>query len=168
MGGSSPYVGMLLLVPYNFAPASWMFCAGQSLAISENDTLFNLIGTTFGGDGQSTFNLPDLRGRTPVHQGPGYVIGQRGGVENVTLTGNQLPSHTHSVSASSGAQNSSVPSNNVLASGPLTYVPNGQTNGAMAPASIASNGGSQPHANLQPYLTLNWIISLFGIYPSQG
>lgn len=168
MGGSTPYVGMLLLVPYNFAPVGWQFCAGQLLPISQNEALFSLIGTTFGGDGQNTFGLPDLRGRTPVHAGSGYTLGQSGGVESVTLTTAQLPSHSHLINASSNAQSSSAPANNVLGSGPLTYVTNGQPNDVMAPASIASNGGNQPHNNLQPFLTLNWIICMNGIFPSRS
>lgn len=168
MGGSSPYVGMLLAVGFNFAPAGWRLCDGSALSISENSTLFNLIGTTFGGDGQQTFNLPDLRGRIPIHFGNGYVIGQNGGAENVTLTSQQAPVHSHTVAVSSNNQNSAAPNNNFLASGPQAYIQGTAPNVNLAPQSITPFGGSQPHNNLQPFLTLNWIISLFGVFPSQG
>lgn len=169
---SQPYVGQLLLVPYNFAPAGWMFCQGQVLPISENETLFQLIGTTYGGDGQSSFALPDLRGRTAIGAGqsPGtsnYVIGQIQGVEQVTLTGNQLPVHSHNVASSGSVGNSSLPNGTFLAatSGAQAYASAG-TAGNLAPGSLSPVGGNQPHDNLQPYLTLNWIISLYGIFPS--
>ncbi|MCC6391504.1 MAG: phage tail protein [Bryobacterales bacterium] len=171
---SQPYVGQLLLVPYNFAPVGWMFCQGQLLSISENETLFQLIGTTFGGDGQSTFALPDLRGRTAIGTGQGagagnYVLGQTQGVEQVTLTSNQIPTHTHVVVASGSVNNSSLPNGAILAatSGAQAYASAG-TAGNLAPGSLSPVGGSQPHDNLQPYLTLNWIISLFGIFPTQS
>jgi len=172
--GSQPYVGQVVLFPYNFAPVGWMFCNGQVLPISENDTLFNLIGTIYGGDGQSNFNLPDLRGRTPIHMGSNpstgsnYQIGQSGGVPSVTLTAQQIPNHSHPPVASYNAQSSANPVNNVLGSnGPLMYVPNVSPNSAMANNMLSQVGGSQPHDNQQPYLTLNWCISLFGIFPSQ-
>jgi microcystin-dependent protein len=150
-----------------------MFCQGQLLPISENETLFQLIGTTFGGDGQSTFALPDLRGRTPIGTGQSsgtsnYVIGQTQGVEQVTLTTNQIPNHTHVVVATGSVNNSSLPNGAFLAatSGAQAYASAG-TASNLAAGSLSSVGGNQPHDNLQPYLTLNWIISLFGIFPSQ-
>ncbi len=167
---SQPYVGQLLLVGFNFAPEGWLTCNGATLAISEYSTLYNLIGTTYGGNGQTTFNVPDLQGRIPIHQGSNgvstYVIGQEGGVENVTITLNQFPTHTHTLQGSSAAGSSSIPTNNVLGSvsayttePPITALNN---------ATIGfSGGGNQPHSNLQPFLVLNWIISLFGVYPSQ-
>jgi microcystin-dependent protein len=168
----TPYVGQLLLVPYNFAPSGWMFCQGQLLPISEYSTLFNLIGTTYGGDGQSTFALPDLRGRTPIHQGTGaglssYVIGQIGGVENVTLNGNQIPVHSHQAYGSSQAASTVSPAGAVPASGQTMYR-TGATPFPLSPTVCSIAGGNVPHDNLQPYLTMNWIISLFGIYPSQS
>jgi microcystin-dependent protein len=171
---SQPYVGELMLVPYNFAPVGWMFCQGQLLPISEYDTLFNLIGTTFGGDGQSTFALPDLRGRTAIAFGPSksgtnYQIGQTGGVETVTLNGNQMPLHNHQAACSNNAQNSANAAGSVLATaaaGVNMYSPTAPS--TPMGASISTFGGNQPHENRQPYLTLNWCISLFGIYPSQG
>lgn len=166
------YVGQLLLVPYNFAPEGWALCNGQLLPISQYDVLFQLIGTTYGGDGINTFALPDLRGRNPVGmgQGPGrsnYVLGQTAGVETVTLTVAQMPTHSHVSGCSANTQSSTLPNAAVLAAGPSAYTataPNAQ----LAPSSISSTGGSIPHNNLQPYLTMNWIISLFGIYPSQS
>jgi microcystin-dependent protein len=171
---SEPYVGELMLVPYNFAPVGWMFCQGQILPISEYDTLFNLIGTTFVGDGQSTFALPDLRGRTAIAFGPSktgtnYVIGQSGGVENVTLNGNQMPLHNHQAACSNNPQNSANAAGSILATaatGVNMYSPTAPS--TPMGASISTVGGNQAHENRQPYLTLNWCISLFGVYPSQG
>jgi microcystin-dependent protein len=172
---SQPYVGECRMFGGNFAPAGWMFCAGQLLPISEYETLFNLIGTTYGGDGQSTFALPDLQGRVPIHMGAGpgqtFVLAQNGGVEEVTVTVNQIPQHTHPMLASNSIGTSAFVQNNVLATAPSTqaYV---KTNPALdtplKAQSITSDGGNQPHNNLQPYLTISWIISLFGIFPSQG
>lgn len=169
----APYVGQIMMVGFSFAPAGWAFCDGQLLAISENETLFNLIGTTYGGDGQSTFGLPDLRGRVPVHVGTGpglsnYVIAQSGGVETVTLTENQLPQHVHSYNpaASSNEQTSNRPDNNYPAVGGY-YAGTTNSGAPMGAPTIASAGGSQPHNNVQPFLGINFIISLFGVFPSQ-
>jgi microcystin-dependent protein len=166
-----PYVGEIRMFGGNFAPLGWEFCAGQLLSTSEYELLFNLIGTTYGGDGQSTFALPDLRGRVPIHQGqsPGlstYVIGQNGGVERVTLTTQQIPNHRHTLIASSGAGSSSAPGGNVPATavGNL-YSPTLSTVN-LAPSAVGAAGGSQPHENIQPFLCVSFIISLFGIYPS--
>ena len=153
----------------NFAPAGWMFCEGQLLPISENETLFQLIGTTYGGDGQETFALPDLRGRLPIHQGGNYTLAETGGVETVTLTTNQMPSHNHALVTYNAVANSPNPGNNLLglSSQVSMYfgdVPNVSMNAGSISASAA---GSQPHDNMMPYLCLNFIISLFGIYPSQ-
>ncbi|MGA2046947.1 MAG: tail fiber protein [Terracidiphilus sp.] len=164
---SQPYVGEIRMFGGNFAPAGWMLCEGQLLPISEYETLFNLIGTTFGGDGQSTFALPDLRGRLPIHQGGGFTFGQNGGVETVTLTTNQIPLHTHLVSANSNSSNASSPSVKYLAAGPDIYE-QGRTGTATMYSAISSSGGSQPHSNFQPYLCVYFIISLFGVYPSQN
>ncbi len=166
---AQPYVGEIRMFGGNFAPAGWMFCAGQLLPISENETLFNLIGTTYGGDGQSTFALPDLRGRIPIHQGGGLILAETGGVEEVTLTVNQIPAHSHVALGSTNTATGTVPANNVLSG--LT----GATTGGygtdnptvnLAPAGVSSVGGSQPHTNFQPYLCVSFIISLFGIFPS--
>jgi microcystin-dependent protein len=152
----------------NFAPAGWMFCEGQLLPISENETLFQLIGTTYGGDGQSTFALPDLRGRIPVHQGNGMILAESGGVEAVTLTVNQLPAHSHPFLASADQNTTLNPGGNVLGttSTATPYFAAAPTLG-LSPQAITAVGGSQPHSNFQPYLCISFIISLFGIFPSQ-
>jgi microcystin-dependent protein len=164
---AQPYVGEIRIFAGNFAPAGWMFCEGQLLPISENETLFNLIGTTYGGDGQNTFALPDLRGRLPIHQGNGFIQAQTGGAETVTLTVNQTPAHTHPMVASSNNASVANPAGSVLAQTP-TYTPyiSGAAPNAALAASIGPTGGSQPHNNFQPYLCLDFIISLFGIFPS--
>ena len=164
---AQPYVGEIRMFAGNFAPAGWMFCAGQLLPISENETLFQLIGTTYGGDGQSTFALPDLRGRLPIHQGSGYVLAQTGGAEQVTLSTQQIPIHTHPLVASTGAGTQSSPSNSVPASsaGVAIFRP-AVPNQAMAADSVQPVGGSQPHENMHPYLCVSFIISLFGLFPS--
>jgi microcystin-dependent protein len=152
----------------NFAPAGWMFCEGQLLPISEYETLFNLIGTTYGGDGQNTFALPDLRGRLPIHQGNGFTLAETGGVETVTLTTSQIPVHSHPFICTTSPGGSLNPAGNVLATvtAGSAYVQMTPT-AAMAPQSIGSTGGSQPHDNFQPYLCIDFIISLFGVFPSQ-
>ncbi len=167
---AQPYVGEVRLFAGNFAPAGWLFCDGSLQAISENETLFQLIGTTYGGDGQTTFALPDLRGRVPVHVGTGAgvttVIGQSGGVETVTLTSNQIPNHTHTVFASSDAASTNVPSANVVLATPSYNAYRAGVPSAALNAPLSNSGGGQPHSNMQPYLALNYIISLFGIFPS--
>lgn len=164
---AQPYVGEIRLFAGNFAPAGWQLCEGQLLSISENETLFQLIGTTYGGDGQNTFALPDMRGRIPTHQGNGLVLAQSGGVEEVTLTVSQIPAHNHAVLATANAGGSSTPQNNLLATtvGSI-YFPGPGTQTPMNTNSVSSPGGSQPHNNLQPYVCVNYIISLFGIFPS--
>jgi microcystin-dependent protein len=166
---SQPYVGEIRLFAGNFAPAGWLFCEGQLLAISENDVLFSLIGTTYGGDGQNTFALPDLRGRVPAHNGSGFTLAQSGGVEQVTLTQGQIPAHTHALLATTSIASDTNPAGRIPAQA-STFDPyqTASANSAMAPQSISGTGGSQPHNNFQPYLCLNFIISLFGIYPSQN
>ncbi len=165
---AQPYVGEIRIFGGNFAPAGWMFCEGQLLPISENETLFQLIGTTYGGDGQETFALPDLRGRLPVHQGNGFILAETGGAEEITLTVNQIPAHSHPFIASSAAGGSSNAGNNTLATsvGNLYFSSPASSPGTMSPSMVSPVGGSQPHTNFQPYLCLNYIISLFGIFPS--
>lgn len=178
---SQPFVGEIRMFGGSFAPAGWMFCSGQLLPISENETLFNLIGTTYGGDGQSTFGLPDLQGRVPVHLGgtQNIQLGESAGTESVTLTTQQIPNHTHTPQVVSGtAGNANVPANNtVLADmGPAgttttnTYLPFLAANAQVTlnNNSISIVGGSQPHTNIQPTLCVSYIISLFGIFPSQN
>ncbi|MHB8644751.1 MAG: phage tail protein [Thermomicrobiales bacterium] len=170
----SPYIGEIRMFAGNFAPQGWAFCDGSVLPITGNETLFTLIGTTYGGDGVSTFALPDLRGRVPIHQGTDpfgniYTIAQNGGVEQVALTTNQIPTHTHPFLASTNIANQSAVAGNVLAqpAAATIYYP---AAGAVSlnANSIGTTGGSQPHDNHQPYLGINFIISLFGIYPSQN
>jgi microcystin-dependent protein len=162
-----PYVGEIRIFAGNFAPAGWMFCEGQLLPISENETLFQLIGTTYGGDGQSTFALPDLRGRLPVHFGSGFLLAETGGVEEVTLSIGQIPAHTHALLATTSIASDINPAGRIPGQA-STYDPyqTADANSPMAPQSITGMGGSQPHTNFQPYLCLNFIISLFGIFPS--
>ncbi len=164
---AQPYVGEIRIFAGNFAPAGWMFCEGQLLPISEYETLFNLIGTTYGGDGQSTFALPDMRGRLPVHQGNGFTLAQTGGVEQVTLTTQQIPAHTHPFLATNNPADSPSPQGNMLGVSSNTNVFfNDTPNVSMSTAMLLSVGGSQPHDNFQPYLCVDYIISLFGIFPS--
>lgn len=165
---AQPYVGEIRMFAGNFAPAGWMFCEGQLLPISENETLFQLIGTTYGGDGESTFALPDLRGRLPIHIGNGFTLAETGGAEQVTLTVNQIPAHSHPLLASSNASTGLTnPQNALLArtAGADVYTTDfAPVN--MAPQAVGQTGGSQPHTNFQPYLCIDFIISLFGIFPS--
>ena len=165
---AQPYVGEIRMFAGNFAPVGWMFCEGQLLTISQNDVLFQVLGFAFGGDGSTTFALPDLRGRIPIHQGNGYSIAATGGAESVTLTINQIPVHSHAFLASSSNALTPAPATNVLASPTAidTYRAVAPTV-PLVPTSIGPTGGSQPHTNMQPFLCVNFIISLFGIFPSQ-
>ena len=152
----------------NFAPAGWSFCQGQQLPISENEVLFQLIGTTYGGDGQQTFNLPNLTGRAPMHQTSGFVLGQNAGEESVTLTTQQLPVHSHPMSASQNSAASSTVTGNVVGQVGATQIYREVPAASpMAAQACTATGGNQPHDNMQPYLCVNFIISLFGIFPSQ-
>ncbi len=171
---SDPYIGECRLVAFNFAPNGWLTCSGQTIAISSNEALFQLIGTTYGGDGQQNFQMPDLQGRSPLHQGnfggTPFIIGQRGGTENVTLTTQELPSHNHPLNASNVNGNSNFPQNNALAAAATqVYVTSPTPLRAMNPAAaITPAGGSIPHNNLQPFLTMTWVISLYGVFPTQN
>jgi microcystin-dependent protein len=164
---SAPYIGEIRMFGGNFAPVGWAFCNGQLLSTSLNDVLFNLIGTTYGGDGVSTFALPNLQSRVPVHQGAGYVLAQQGGTESVTLTVGQLPAHSHVLTADENSGTQLSPENNVLSQtqNPLMYR-SITPNLAMNPSSVSPTGGSQPHDNMLPFLVINFIIALEGIYPS--
>jgi microcystin-dependent protein len=164
---AQPYVGEIRMFGGNFAPAGWMFCEGQLLPISENETLFQLIGTTYGGDGQSTFGLPDLRGRVPVHQGGGLTLAEMGGAEEVTLTSMQMPAHSHPMLGSTNTATSPTPTNQVIGtSTSIDSLINAQASDPLAATEILPIGGNQPHTNMQPYLCVDFIISLFGIFPS--
>ena len=164
---AQPYVGEIRIFAGNFAPAGWMFCEGQLLPISENETLFQLIGTTYGGDGQSTFGLPDLRGRIPLHFGNGFTLAETGGVETVTLTVNQIPAHSHPLFCVNGPATDPNPQGDLLAEQIAVSAYQSQAGtAAMAAQSVGSTGGSQPHNNFQPYLCVNFILSLFGLFPS--
>ena len=176
---TTPFVGEIRMFGGNFPPVGWAFCDGQLMSIAENDTLYNLIGTTYGGDGQNTFGIPDLRGRVVTHwgasQGETYVIGQQGGVETVTLTTSQIPQHTHPVAATTATGDTGAPTASTMLAtggpGGSTLYPYGTYGGnqvVTSGASTLSSGGSQPHENMQPYLAVNFIISLYGIYPSQN
>jgi microcystin-dependent protein len=171
---AQPFVGEIRMFAGNFPPVGWMFCEGQLLPISENETLFQLIGTTYGGDGQSTFALPNLASRIPIHMGTGssgtpYQLAESGGVESVTLTVAQIPAHTHPLMASQDAGSQNNAGNQVLAAqSPVSiYRPNAVApNVPMNASSVSPAGGSQPHDNMQPFICINYIISLFGIFPS--
>ena len=166
---AQPYVGEIRMFAGNFAPAGWMFCEGQLLPISENETLFQLIGTTYGGDGESTFALPDLRGRIPIHQGNGFILAETGGAEEITLTTGQIPAHSHPLLGSTNTTSSNSPTNNLggrtTIAGVFAYGTDAPI-GPISPLSVGPVGGSQPHTNFQPYLCVDFIISLFGIFPS--
>ncbi len=164
---SNPYVGEIRMFAGNFAPQGWAFCDGSLLSIAQNTVLFTLIGTIYGGDGTSTFALPNLLGRVPVHVGGGLVQGQAGGEEQVTLTASQMPAHTHIPQANSASGMRITPAGNVwAASSNLAYSASAPS-AVMAPQAVSTVGGSQPHDNMIPFLAVNFIISLFGIFPSQ-
>ncbi|HLO31906.1 MAG TPA: tail fiber protein [Anaerolineales bacterium] len=170
---SQPFIGEIRIFGGNFAPAGWAFCNGQLMPISENDALFTLIGTTYGGDGQETFGLPDLQGRLPMHMGTGgglspRTIGEQGGVETVTLTINQIPNHSHVPLAVAGNGNQSTPQGGVWAGVTTSIYTSNPPNLAFNATLGGSTGGSQPHENLMPYLAVSFIISLFGIFPTQN
>jgi microcystin-dependent protein len=169
---AQPYVGEIRMFAGNFAPAGWMFCEGQLLPISENETLFQLIGTTYGGDGESTFQLPNLQSRVPIHMGTGkdgvnYQLAEAAGTESETLSTQQIPLHNHAFLGSTTAATLTSPSGGVVAtSAQVDYLTIAQASVAMNANAITPAGGSQPHENCQPFLCINYIISLFGIFPS--
>jgi microcystin-dependent protein len=168
---AEPFLGQLLLVPYNFAPLNWQFCAGQTLPISQFSALFALIGTTFGGNGQTTFQLPNLQGRVPVGAGNGaglqvYTLGQTGGLETVTLLTSNIPSHSHSLMATNAPSSVAEPAGNTLAKGAIYAA--AAPSVAMNAGSVGLTGSSLPIENRQPYLVLNWVIAMAGIFPSRS
>lgn len=163
---SDPFVGEIRLFAGNFAPAGWALCQGQLMPIAENDVLFTLIGTTYGGDGQTTFALPNLAGRIPVHAGSGFVQGELAGAEAVTLIASQIPQHTHALHASTAAASGTTPGGALLATTAVASYDTNPATAAMAAGAVGTAGGSQPHDNMAPTLAVNYIISLFGIFPS--
>jgi microcystin-dependent protein len=165
---ATPFVGEIRMFAGNFAPAGWQICAGQTLSIADYEVLFTLIGTTYGGDGQATFRLPDLQGRVPVHQGNGHVLGQVAGTETVTLNLAQMPAHTHAVGASSALSTGAAGPTGVLAASSLSLYGSAAPTTAMAAAAISALGGSQPHENMAPFGVINYIIALFGVFPTQN
>lgn len=162
------YVGEIRMFAGNYAPQGWALCNGQLLSIAEYDVLFALLGTTYGGDGQTTFGLPDLQGRAPLHVSTTYPLGSKGGTETVTLTANQMPMHTHVPNATTSTAESTDPSNKVWAKGTYESYAAVAPDAAMSPASISAAGGSQPHENMMPSLAISYIISLYGIFPSSN
>ncbi len=170
---SEPFVGEIRMFAGNFAPVGWAYCDGQLLAISQNDALFSLLGTLYGGDGRTTFGLPDMRGRIPVHagQGPGLSnrrLGAKGGAEQVTLAASQLASHNHGpFNASKDAPDDTNPQNKTLATSTYDIYIDGAADVAMSSSAVTSVGGSSSHTNLQPFVCVHFIIALYGIYPSR-
>jgi len=169
---SSPFIGEIRMGGWNFAPSGWAFCDGSLLSISEYEALFNLIGTTYGGNGQTTFGLPDLRGRIPIHQGTdpygnSRVIGSSGGTETVTLDLAQIPIHSHALNAQSASGTQPSPAGGVWAESPLGQFSTGSPASSMAP-SLEDSGGDQPHDNMSTFQAVTFVIALFGIFPSQN
>ena len=169
---STPFLGEIKLVSFNFAPKGWALCNGQLLPINQNQALFSLFGTTYGGNGQTTFALPNLQGRVPVYQGQGFVLGQAGGETAHTLNLNELPTHAHLASINTGTGTFKSPANNFWAppagQGYTMYNPTNAPGAAMAPQTVAPVGGSQPHENMPPYLVINAVVALQGIFPSRN
>jgi microcystin-dependent protein len=164
----SQYIGEIRMFAGNFAPLDWALCNGQLLPISQYEALYQLIGTTYGGDGTNTFALPNLQSRIPVHQGSGFVLGQLSGSEQVTLTTQQIPSHTHTANATNVAADQASPKGYIWAQSTLNQYGTNPPTTAMSPAAIGNSGGSTPHDNMTPYLVVNFIIALFGVFPSQN
>jgi len=174
-----PFIGEIRMFAGNFAPRGWAFCQGQLLSIQQNTALFSILGTTYGGNGTTTFGLPDLRGRAPLSQGQGpglsnYTLGQMAGTENVSIQQNQMPTHTHSANCSSASADQPSPGGNIWASpvdgnrNPVTSYTGSAPNGTMSGAAIGQAGGGQPVSVIQPYLCVNFIIALQGIFPSRN
>jgi microcystin-dependent protein len=165
---AEPFLGEIRIMSFSYNPQGWAMCNGQFLPINQNQALFSLLGTTYGGNGQTTFALPDLRGQVPIHRGSGFTQGQKGGAQSVTVTISQLTTHTHSVNANSNAGTATIPTGNVLAKAPSNTYGSATQLVAMAPASVLNTGGSQAHLNMQPFLALTFCIALQGIFPSQN
>jgi microcystin-dependent protein len=164
----TPFMSEIKIISWNFPPKGWAYCNGQFLPINQNQALFSLLGTSYGGNGQTTFALPDLRGRAPIHVGQGFIQGQAGGQEFHTVTQNEMPQHNHLVGANSTAGGTTSPSGALLAKAPANLYGSPANLVAMAPSSVSNVGGSQPHENRQPFLVLNFIIALQGVFPSRN
>ena len=169
---SEPFLAEIRIVGFNFAPRGWAFCDGQILPINQNQSLYSLLGTTYGGDGRTTFALPDLRSRTPIHRGNGHTLGQKSGAETVTLTAAEIAAHTHAAKASSSAGDNATPAGDMLAEMPAGDViyrnPETATMTALRSGTVTNAGGGQAHDNMQPYLTLAFVIALRGLFPSRN
>ena len=163
----TPFMSEVKIIAWNFPPKGWAFCNGQFLPINQNQALFSLLGTMYGGNGQTTFALPDMRGRAPIHQGAGFIIGQVGGELAHTVTMSEMPAHNHFMQASPTNGDQVVPTNNYLGPGANLYAASGKMT-TLLPATVGNVGGSQPHQNLQPYLVVNYIIALLGVFPSRN
>lgn len=164
---SEPFLAEVRIVGFNFAPRGWAFCDGQILPINQNQSLYSLLGTTYGGDGRTSFALPDMRGRTPIHVGSGFNQGQKGGEETHTLSINEIPSHKHTLSGSTTNVSTNVPDNNVHGVNATTPYSNSAT-GVMGNNQLRAAGGGQAHENMQPYLAVNFCIALQGLFPSRN
>jgi len=164
---STPFIAEIKIISWNFPPKGWAFCNGQMLPINQNQALFSILGTMYGGNGQTTFGLPDFRGRAPVHQGSGFEVGQAGGQEFHTITAGETPAHNHPVNGQTAPGTVNTPQGNFLANSNVSPY-RGDTNTTFAPALISNVGGSQPHENRQPFLVLNFVIALIGIFPSRN
>lgn len=163
---SEPFLSEIKIMSFGFPPKGWALCNGQLLPINQNQALFSLLGTTYGGDGRVNFGLPDLRGRTPMHMGGGHTLGERGGEQNHTLSISEIPQHTHVLNGLSDNGTTPIAAGNLLASAAGLYGPANSLT-SLLPATVTNVGGSQPHQNMQPYLTLSFCIALQGIFPSQ-
>jgi microcystin-dependent protein len=166
----TPFLGEVKIISWNFAPQGWAFCNGQFLPINQNQALFSILGTTYGGNGQTTFALPDLRGRTPIYTGQGFALGEKAGENAHTLTQSEMAAHTHFPQGNGNASSGTLgtPLNNFWADGGKSLYSTGGPNTAMLPTAVSNVGGSQPHENTSPYLVLNFIIALVGVFPSRN
>lgn len=166
---SEPFLAEIRMVGFNFAPRGWALCDGQILPINQNQSLYSLLGTTYGGDGRTSFALPDLRGRVPIHKGEGISLGQKGGNESIVLTTTQIPAHSHTPNAAGGVANNNLPSGALLAQATQVYHgPTASTMVQMRNGTVSITGGSQAHTNQQPYSSVNFVIALQGLFPSRN
>ncbi len=165
---SEPFLAEIRIVGFNFAPRGWAFCDGQILPINQNQSLYSLLGTNYGGDGRTSFALPDLRGRTPIHRSDGHALAQKSGAETVTLTAAEIAAHTHAAKATSAPADTAAPANNILADSPIYRDPEAANATALRSGTVTNAGGGQAHNNMQPYLTLGYVIALRGLFPSRN